>query len=97
MPLTLEISVQSIVVASKILKEAWSGIRPCIAYIKVFGYIADAKVPDEKHTKLESKAIKCLFLGYCVGTRAYRLMCLKTKKIIKNCDMTFIEEKDDME
>lgn len=84
-------------VACKTPEEAWSGTRPCISHMRVFGCIAYAKVPDEKRTKLESKAIKCLFLGYCVGTRAYRVMCLETKKIIKSRDVTFMEDKDDME
>ena len=30
-------------------------------------------------------------LGYCEGTRAYGLMCLETKKIIKSLDVTFFE------
>ena len=32
-----------------------------------------------------------MFLGYCEGTKVYRLMCLETKKIIKNNDVMFIE------
>jgi hypothetical protein len=33
----------------------------------------------------------CVFLGYYEGTKAYCLMCLKTKKIIKSRDVMFIE------
>lgn len=29
-----------------------------------------AKVPDSRRTKLEAKAEKCVFLGYCKGTKA---------------------------
>ena len=36
--------------------------------------------------------IKCLFLDYCEGTKAYSLMWLQTKKIIKNKNMVFIED-----
>ena len=74
----------TVAVASMTPKEAWSGKRPCLAHMQAFGCIAYAKVPDEKRTKMDSKATKCLFVGYCVGTRAYRLMCLETKKIIKS-------------
>ena len=52
-------------------EEAWSGKRPTITHMRVFGCIAYAKVPDEKRTKLDAKGTKCLFLGYCEGTKAY--------------------------
>jgi hypothetical protein len=32
-----------------------------------------------------------LFLGYCEGSKAYRLICLESKKIIQCCDVTFCE------
>ena len=74
-------------------EEAWSGKRPCISFICVFGCIAYAKVPDEKRTKLNAKDIKCLFVGYCEGTKAYRLVCLESQKIIKSPDVVFFEDK----
>ncbi len=73
-------------------EEAWSGRMPCIAHMRVFGCVAYAMVPDEKRGKLDSKGTKCLFLGYCEGTKAYRLMCLQTKKIIKSRDVVFMED-----
>ena len=30
--------------------------------------------------------------GYCEGTKAYRLLCLQTKRIIKNKNAIFMEE-----
>jgi hypothetical protein len=33
----------------------------------------------------------CVFLGYYEGTKAYRLMCVETKRIIKTRDGVFIE------
>ena len=39
------------------------------------------------------KGIKCLFAGYCEGTKAYRLVCLKSQKIIKSPDVVFFEDK----
>jgi hypothetical protein len=64
--------------------------------MRVFGCVAYAKVPDEKRTKLDAKAIKCLFLGYCEGTKAYRLICMTTKKIIKSPDVEFFEAKESL-
>ena len=39
---------------------------------------------------------KCLFLGFCEGTKAYRLMFLQTKKIIKYRDVKFLEDSTSM-
>jgi hypothetical protein len=49
-------------------------------------------VSDEKRGKLDAKGTKCLFLGYCEGTKAYRLMCVQSKKIIKCRDVEFMED-----
>ena len=73
-------------------QEAWSGRKPCIAHMRVFGCIAYAKVPDAKRGKLDAKGTKCLFLGYCEGTKAYRLMCIETRKIIRSRDVVFDED-----
>ena len=55
------------------------------------------KVSDQRQTKLDAKGAKCLFLGYCEGTKAYGLICLETKKIIKSSDMVFFEDKSYLE
>jgi len=76
---------------SKTPQEAWSGRKPDVSHLRVFGCKAFTHVPDEKRTKLESKFMPCVFLGYYEGTKAYRLMCLKTKKVIKSRNFMFIE------
>jgi hypothetical protein len=81
---------------SKTPQEAWSGRKSDVSHLRVFGCKAFAHVPDEKRTKLESKSMPCVFLGYYEGTKAYRLMCVKTKKIIKSRDVVFIEGSKDI-
>jgi hypothetical protein len=60
--------------------------------MRVLGCIVYAMVPEEKRGKLDAKGTKCLFLGYCEGTKAYRLMCVQSKKIIKCRDIEFMED-----
>lgn len=72
-----------------ILEEAWNGKKPLVSHLRVFGCIAYTNMPNSQKTKFEAKALKCLFFGYCEDTKAYRLMCLDTKKIIRYCDVTF--------
>jgi hypothetical protein len=76
---------------SKTPQETCSGRKPDVSHLKVFGCKAFAHVLDEKRTKLESKSMPCAFLGCYKGTKAYRLMCVETKKIIKSRDVVFIE------
>jgi glutaredoxin len=75
---------------SKTPQEAWSGRKPNVSHLIVFGYKAFVHVLDEKMTKLESKSMPCVFLGYHEGTKAYCLMCVETKRIIKS-KYVFIE------
>jgi hypothetical protein len=60
--------------------------------LKVFSCKTFAHIPDEKRSKLESKSIPCVFLGYYEGTKAYCLMCVESKKIVKSRDVVFLEE-----
>jgi hypothetical protein len=76
-------------------KEMWSGRRPCVAHMRVFGTIAYAMVADEK--RFHAKITKCMFLGYCEGIEGYRLMCLEIKKIIKSGDVVFMEDSGSMQ
>lgn len=50
-------------------KETWSGRRPCIAHMCLFGYIPYAMVLDEKRGKLDVKGTKCVFLVYWEGNK----------------------------
>jgi hypothetical protein len=55
---------------SRTPQEAWSGRKPNVFHLRVFSCKALAHVPDEKRTKLESKSMPCVFLGYYEGTKA---------------------------
>ncbi len=68
---------------SKTPQEAWSGRKPDVSHLRIFGCKAFAHVPDKKRTKLESKSMPCVFLGYYEGTKAYRLMCVKPRESLK--------------
>lgn len=40
---------------------------------------------------MDSKSNKLIFVGYCESSKGYRLLDLKTKKIIKRRDVVFLE------
>jgi len=75
---------------SKTPQEAWIGRKLDVSHLGVFGCKTFAHIPDEKRSKLKSKSMPCVFLGYCERTKAYHLMCVETKRIIKSRDV-FLE------
>ena len=62
--------------------EAWHGRKPSIAHLRVFGCLAYAFVPQQHRTKLDDKAVKCIFVGYSNESKGYRLFHSQTKKIL---------------
>ncbi len=82
---------------SKTPQEAWIGRNPDVSHLRVFGCKTFAHILDEKRSKLESKSMPCVFLGYCEGTKAYRMMCVETKRIIKSRDVVFLEGTKEVE
>ncbi|CAI5730574.1 unnamed protein product [Peronospora farinosa] len=59
-------------------------MKPRLDHLRVFGSIGYAHVDDAKRTKrtkLEPKSFKCLFLGYGVNTKGYRVYNLDLNKV----------------
>ncbi|KAG8388047.1 hypothetical protein BUALT_Bualt02G0084500 [Buddleja alternifolia] len=69
-------------------EEVWSGYPPDYSRLKVFGCPVYAHIRQDK---LKPRSIKCIFLGYPEGVKAYRLWCLEPgmKKCIISRDVTF--------
>jgi len=74
------------------LYEAWNGRIPGVFHLKVIGCISYAHVPDEKIRKLDYKTVKCIFIGYCEKTKAYRLYNPQNKKLLVSYDVFFDEK-----
>lgn len=72
-------------------EEIWSGKKPDLRHLKVFGCEAMVKIPKEKLQKLDAKASKMTFIGYCDTTKGYRLIDQKSKKIVLSRDVVFME------
>ncbi|KAF0703246.1 hypothetical protein AaE_015471 [Aphanomyces astaci] len=79
---------------SKTPLELLTGRKPTLANMKVFGCIAYNMVKDPtKRDKLAPKATKCVMLGYCEDTKAYKLYDLpvETQKVTSGVHVTFSE------
>lgn len=71
--------------------EAYSGIKPEIAHLKVSGSIFYVRVPLNLRQKLECKSHKCIFVGYDTSEKRYMVFDPITKKIILSRDVVFDE------
>ena len=72
--------------------EAWKGVKPSIAHLKVFGCIAYALTNSSHLKKLDDKSKKCIFVGYCTETKAYKLYNPNSNKVIIRGNVTFDKE-----
>jgi hypothetical protein len=75
-------------------QEVWTGKKPSLSHLRVFGCDAYVHVPKEKRTKLDSKSEKCIFIGYKDGLKGYELWNPVARKVVYSRDVVFREVKD---
>ena len=69
--------------------EIFSGKKPYIKHLKVFG--CDAYMHIQKTKKLDKQSIKCIFIGYSTQNMAYKLYNIETRRIEISRDVIFNE------
>jgi hypothetical protein len=79
--------------ADKTPHEVWSGKKPSLQHLRVFGCDSYVHVPKENRSKLDKKLEKCIFIGYKDGVKGYKLWNPETKKTIYIRDVVFREVK----
>ena len=72
----------SSVLEGKTPHEVWTGKKPSLSHLRVFGCDAYVHVPKEKRTKLDNKSEKCIFIGYKDGLKGYKLWNPETRKVV---------------
>jgi len=75
------------------LEETWSGIKPNVKHLRIFGVVCYKHIPDQLRQKLDDKGELMVFLGYH-ETGGYRLLDPRTKKIAISRDVEFDEYKN---
>jgi hypothetical protein len=78
----------SIAIEKKTPMEIWSSSPSDYSHLKVFSCTAYAHVDNGK---LEYKVAKCVFLGYGLGVKRYKLWNLETKKSMLSRSVVFNE------
>ena len=71
------------------LEERFLGRKHDLYYLRIYGATAYVHIPQEKHTKLERKAIRITHVRYDDLSKAYRCFDPTTKKIFISKDVIF--------
>ncbi|KAK9024828.1 hypothetical protein V6N11_064734 [Hibiscus sabdariffa] len=69
--------------------EIWTGKRPNMSFMKVWG--CEAYVKHQMSTKLEPKSHKCIFVGYPKETKTYYFYNPKENKVFVARTRVFLE------
>ncbi|KAG8498762.1 hypothetical protein CXB51_005210 [Gossypium anomalum] len=78
----------SVAIEKKTPQEVWSGNPANYSNLTIFGCPAYAHVDNGK---LEPRSIKCVFLGYKVVVKGYKLWCPENRKVVISRDVVFYE------
>ncbi|XP_050941298.1 uncharacterized protein LOC127149558 [Cucumis melo] len=73
-------------------QQAWRGRKPSIAHLRLFGCMAYAYIPYQKHSKLDDKSENHVFVGYDASLKGYKLYNPVIKKTMISRDVVFDEE-----
>jgi hypothetical protein len=71
--------------------EAYSGTKPDVSQLRVFGCTAHIHVSEHSQDKLAAHSLPCTFLGFANNRSAFHLIHRLTKKFIESRDVVFNE------
>ena len=69
------------VLGNKTPEEMFSGEKPEVSHLRIFGYPVYIHVPKEKRTKLEPSGRKRIFVGYSESSKSFRVYIPGFKQI----------------
>lgn len=73
-------------------EEAWSGKKPDMSHLRVFGSRVMHQIPKQKRRKLDPKSEECIFTGYGTKTKGYRLYSPQSQTFFFGRNVIFLDE-----
>jgi hypothetical protein len=73
-------------------EEAFSGKKPSVEHLRIFGCLVYVHVPKEKRKKLDPSGKKGIFVGYSESSKAYIIYIPGQQKVEVSRDVTFDEK-----
>jgi hypothetical protein len=81
-----------VIMGEKTPEEAFTGEKPEVGHLRIFGCPVSIHIPKEKRTKMEPFGNKGIFVGYNETSKAYTIYVLDQRFIEVSRDVTFHEE-----
>ncbi|KAM1263710.1 hypothetical protein ACFX2G_029301 [Malus domestica] len=76
--------------------ELWTGRKPSLNHLHVWGCRAEAKMYSPNNKKLDPKTISCFFVGYAERSKGFIFYCSNyTSKIVETGKAIFLEHETD--
>jgi hypothetical protein len=72
-------------------EEMWTGNKPSVKHLRIFGSLCYRHIPDEKRRKLDNKSEQLILIGYD-ATGAYKMYNPKNQKVVISRDVV-VDEK----
>ena len=72
--------------------QVWTGEKPLLANLKVFGCHAYFQVPKQKRSKFDARSVRCRYLGYSEHEKAYRFEDIENHRVMTSREARFIED-----
>jgi transposase InsO family protein len=72
--------------------ERWTGRKPDVSHVRVFGSPAMVHIPKNKRQKWDKKATKYIFVGFPENVKGYRLYNPKTRQVTTSRDVIIMEK-----
>lgn len=72
--------------------ELWTGRKPSLKHLHVWGCPAEAKPYRPNESKLDAKTVSCYFVGYSERSRGYKFYNPTTRTIFETNIATFFED-----
>ena len=80
------------ILGDKTPEEKFTGVKPDVEHLRIFGCPVYIHVPKEKRSKMEPSGKKGIFVGYSETSKAYRIYIPGQRYIEVSWDVTFHEE-----
>jgi hypothetical protein len=73
--------------------EAFTGQKPQVGHLHIFGCVTYSFIPKELRKKMEPTVEKDIFVGYSEVSKAYRIYIPALKRVVVRRDVKFEEQK----
>ena len=72
--------------------ELWTGRKPSLRHLAIWGCNAQIRVPNPYHTKLQFKSTPGNFIGYSSISIGYRFYDPENDKLVESRDAVFLDQ-----